>query len=94
MKQNQIILAILLFVFLLDIQSIFGDNSPSRPSVGVVLSGGGARGIAHIGVLRVLEKYQIPIDYIGGTSFGALIAAFYASGYDSYQIEKIIKNIN
>lgn len=94
MKQNQIILAILLFVFLLDIQSIFGDNGPGRPSVGVVLSGGGARGIAHIGVLRVLEKYQIPVDYIGGTSFGALIAAFYASGYDSYQIEKIIKNVN
>lgn len=51
-----------------------------RPKVGVALGGGFARGIAHIGVLRVLEENEIPIDYIAGTSVGALIAATYASG--------------
>lgn len=51
-----------------------------RPKVGVALGGGFARGIAHIGVLRVLEENEIPIDFIAGTSVGALIAATYASG--------------
>lgn len=53
---------------------------PNRPKVGVALGGGFARGIAHIGVLRVLEEHEIPIDYIAGTSVGALIASAYASG--------------
>jgi len=51
-----------------------------RPKVGVALGGGFARGIAHIGVLRVLEEHEIPVDFIAGTSVGALIAAGYASG--------------
>ena len=51
-----------------------------RPKIGVALGGGFARGIAHIGVLRVLEEYDIPIDFIAGTSVGALIAATYAGG--------------
>src|ERR1700732_4871976 len=51
-----------------------------RPKVGVALGGGFARGIAHLGVLRVLEEHEIPIDFIAGTSVGALIAAGYASG--------------
>jgi len=67
---------------------IWAENS--RPTIGVVLSGGGARGIAHIGVLRALEEYNIPIDFIGGTSFGALIAAFYASGYSVEEMQEII----
>jgi NTE family protein len=58
----------------------FAYNTGRRPKVGVALGGGFARGIAHIGVLRVLEQYEIPIDYIAGTSVGALIAAAYASG--------------
>ncbi|MEA2104557.1 MAG: patatin-like phospholipase family protein, partial [Candidatus Cloacimonadota bacterium] len=65
-----------------------------KKSVGLVLSGGGARGIAHIGVLQVLEKLNIKIDYIGGTSFGALVAAFYAAGYSPNEIERIIKDFN
>src|ERR1700734_4187055 len=52
----------------------------NRPKVGLALGGGFARGIAHIGVLRVLEENEIPIDFIAGTSVGALIAATYASG--------------
>src|SRR5580700_379554 len=59
-----------------------------RPKVGVALGGGFARGIAHIGVLRVLEEHQIPIDFIAGTSVGALIAATYASGTSLDEMER------
>ena len=50
-------------------------------SVGVVMSGGGAKGLYHIGVLRALEENGIPIDYISGTSMGSIIGGLYASGY-------------
>jgi NTE family protein len=58
-----------------------------RPKVGLALGGGFARGIAHIGVLRVLEEHEIPIDFIAGTSVGALIAATYASGTPLIEME-------
>lgn len=68
------------------------DSLPhSRPKIGLVLSGGGAKGFAHIGVLKVLEKEDIPIDYIGGTSMGAVVGALYASGYSATQIDSIFK---
>jgi NTE family protein len=59
-----------------------------RPLIGVVLSGGGARGLAHIGVLRVLEREGIPVDYLAGTSMGGVIAAGYAAGMSSYDLER------
>lgn len=65
-----------------------------QPKVGLVLSGGGAKGIAHIGVLKEIDKAGLQIDYIGGTSMGAIIAGFYASGYSAVQIEKIVDSIN
>jgi len=58
-------------------------------TVGLVLSGGGAKGIAHIGVLKALEKNNIPIDYICGTSSGAIVGALYTAGYTPNQIERI-----
>ncbi|SDY20773.1 patatin-like phospholipase family protein [Hymenobacter psychrophilus] len=58
--------------------------------VGLVLSGGGAKGIAHVGVLRQLERNQIPIDYIVGTSMGAIVGAMYAAGYSPDEIEQIV----
>jgi NTE family protein len=58
--------------------------------VGVVLSGGGADGIAHIGVLKALEENNIPIDYIAGTSMGALVGAMYASGYSPTEMEAMV----
>ena len=61
-----------------------------RQRVGVVLSGGGASGVAHVGVLKALEEYQIPIDYIVGTSAGALVGAMYASGYSPAEIEAYV----
>ena len=59
-----------------------------RPSVGLVLSGGGARGLAHIGVLRVLEREGIPVDYLAGSSMGGVIAAGYAAGMSSCDLER------
>lgn len=60
--------------------------------VGVVLSGGGAAGLAHIGVLKALEDNNIPIDYIAGTSMGAIIGGLYASGYSPYDIQNMLKD--
>lgn len=65
-----------------------------RPKIGLVLSGGGAKGAAHIGVLRTIEKYKIPIDYIVGTSAGSIIAAMYSIGYTPDEIEKTINSLN
>ncbi|HNX59938.1 MAG TPA: patatin-like phospholipase family protein, partial [Spirochaetota bacterium] len=63
-----------------------------RPRVGVVLSGGGAKGFAHIALLRRLEELGIPVDYIGGTSMGATIAALYAIGYTPDELERIARD--
>ncbi|MBE0484678.1 patatin-like phospholipase family protein [Marinobacter sp.] len=59
-----------------------------RPRVGLVLSGGGAKGMAHVGVLRVLEEMRVPVDVVVGTSAGAAVAALYASGMSVYEIER------
>lgn len=61
----------------------------SAQSVGVVMSGGGAKGLYHIGVLRALEENGIPIDYISGTSMGSIVGALYASGYTIEEMEQI-----
>jgi len=61
----------------------------NRPSVGLALSGGGARGLTHIGVLRILEREGIPVDYLAGTSMGGVIAAGYATGMSSYDLEQV-----
>ena len=66
----------------------------SRPKIGLVLSGGGAKGFAHIGVLKVLEELGMPIDYISGTSMGSIIGAFYAMGYSANEIEKLVLSQN
>ena len=61
-------------------------------SVGLVLSGGGAKGLAHIGVIKALEEYGIPIDYIGGTSMGAIIGGCYAMGMSTDEMIEIISS--
>ena len=61
----------------------------TRKTVGLVLSGGGAKGVAHIGAIRALEEAGIPIDYIAGTSAGAIVGGLYASGYSTEQMEDI-----
>ena len=66
----------------------------SRPKIGLVLSGGGARGAAHIGIIKVLEEMGIPIDYIGGTSMGSIVGGLYASGMSSEELEKAVTGID
>ena len=73
-------------------------NADSIPPIGgrlgLVLSGGGAKGLYHIGVIRALEENSIPIDYVSGTSMGAIIGALYASGYTPQQMEDIVLSGN
>jgi len=64
----------------------------AQQSVGLVLSGGGAKGIAHIGVIQALEENDIPIDYIAGTSMGAIVGGFYASGYTPAEMMQLIES--
>lgn len=65
-------------------------NNHKRPKIGLVLSGGGARGAAHIGVIEVLEKLGVPIDYIAGTSMGAIVGGLYASGMSTDGIAQVL----
>ena len=60
--------------------------------VGLVLSGGGAKGLTHIGIIRALEENNIPIDYITGTSMGAIIGSLYAMGYSPDDMEELLKS--
>lgn len=62
-----------------------------EPKVGLVLSGGGAKGMAHIGALKVIEESGITIDYIGGTSMGAIVGALYASGYTANELDSLFR---
>ena len=66
------------------------QERPQSPRVGLVLSGGGARGAAHIGVLKVFEQEGIPIDCIAATSFGSLVGGLYSLGYSAGEIEEIM----
>lgn len=68
--------------------------APARPRIGLVLSGGGARGAAHVGVLRALEEMRIPIDAIAGTSMGAVVGGLYASGMSAAQIERELAGVD
>jgi NTE family protein len=70
------------------------ENIKPRPKIGLVLSGGGARGITHIGVLKVLEQLRIPIDYIAATSMGAIVGGLYASGMSPADLEKQITSVS
>jgi NTE family protein len=67
-----------------------GTTTARRPSVAVVLSGGGAKGTAHVGALRVIEQAGIPIDYVVGTSMGALIGGLYSLGYTTNQLDSLL----
>jgi len=65
-----------------------------RPTIGLALSGGGAKGFAHIGVLKVLEEEGIPVDYISGTSMGSIVGGLYSMGYSAEELEKIVLDID
>jgi NTE family protein len=70
------------------------QQPPHRPRIGLVLSGGGARGAAHIGVLKVLDELHVPIDAIAGTSMGAVVGGLYATGFSADDIERIVSTLD
>lgn len=74
--------------------ALSGFAQERDPEVGLVLSGGGAKGLAHIGVLKVIEEAGVQIDHIGGTSMGAIVGALYASGYTADQLDSIFHETN
>ena len=78
------------FTWLLSAQENVAQKKDVK--IGLVLSGGGAKGFAHVGVLKVLEEAGIRIDYIGGTSMGAIIGGLYASGYSASELDSILMN--
>src|SRR3954468_12679444 len=69
-------------------QTTEANAASRRPRIGLVLGGGGARGAAHIGVIKVLEEMHIPVDYIVGTSMGSIVGGAYASGASPAEMEK------
>lgn len=85
---------ILLFLFFTVLSYAQDQELKEKVKVGLVLSGGGAKGMAHIGALKVIEEAGVQIDYIGGTSMGAIIGAMYASGYSASQLDSIFRNID
>ncbi len=71
-----------------------GEEPPRRPRIGLALGGGGARGMAHVGVIRALERLHVPIDFIAGTSMGSIVGGLYACGYTPDEMETLIRSIH
>ncbi len=82
------------FIIFFFLSLILTGYAKDRPKVGLVLSGGGAKGFAHIGTLQMLDSLKIPVDYIVGTSVGGIVGALYAIGYSGFDLEKIAFNIH
>ena len=103
MKRNCFLVCVLLSSILcaqeIPVAPAPADSKPTtaggrRPRIGLVLEGGGALGLAHVGVLKWLEEHRIPVDVIAGTSMGSVIGGIYASGESPLQIETLIRNIH
>lgn len=89
--------AVVLALMAAPVSIALGQSQPAagaRPRIGLVLSGGGARGVAHVGVLKVLEQAHVPIDAIAGTSMGAVVGGLYASGMSAAEIEAMMTTVD
>ncbi len=85
------------FVLFICLFSLFGfaqETLSENPKIGLVLSGGGAKGLAHIGVLKVIDSLDLRIDYIGGSSMGAVVGGLYATGYSGQQLDSIFREVD
>ncbi len=90
-----VILFVVLFSFFIFLSGVsLAGERQQRPKIGLALGGGGAKGAAHIGVLKVLEELKIPIDCIAGTSMGAIVGSLYASGMSPYEIEEVLTTLD
>ena len=90
MRKNLVLFFTIFLSFYLHSQVKEGFAVPKNPKIGLSLSGGGAKGFAHIGVLKVLDSLGVKVDYISGTSMGAIVGGLYASGYTGKEIEKVV----
>ncbi len=88
------LLTLAVLMFLIPAVLPAGVNAGERPKIGLALGGGGARGAAHIGVLRTLEEMGVPVDYIAGTSMGSIVGGLYAMGMSPDDIERTIDEID
>jgi NTE family protein len=87
----------ILLCFLIVVCSVRGFSqsaTPPRPKVGLVLEGGGALGLAHIGVIQWLEEHRIPVNYVAGTSMGGLVGGIYATGYTAAEVKELVETIH
>src|SRR6516164_7251213 len=89
----------LLGAFLVCLSSAFGfsqdaNGSRTHSKLGLVLEGGGALGLAHIGVIQYLEEHHIPVSYVAGTSMGGLVGGVYATGHNATEVRDMVKGIN
>ncbi|WP_421150332.1 patatin-like phospholipase family protein [Seonamhaeicola sp. NFXS20] len=90
MKKQSFIFLVFLLVFISAKAQIYTQEKETQ-KVGLVLSGGGAKGLAHIGVLKVLDSLGVKVDYVAGSSMGAIVGALYASGYSGKQLDSIFR---
>ena len=82
-------LLVLLVAYCSITENIYADNG--RKKVAVVLSGGGAKGMAHIGVLKVIQKAGIPVDIVTGTSMGSIIGGLYSVGWNANELDSLVR---
>lgn len=90
MKKIFFVIILLLYSLIINAQVKENLSIKDKPKIGLALSGGGAKGFAHVGVLKVLDSIGVKIDYVSGTSMGAIVGGLYASGYSGKDIEKIM----
>jgi len=89
-------IAVISFLVVVSFVSGFSQSTAAvpHPKVGLVLEGGGALGLAHIGVIQWLEEHRIPVNYVAGTSMGGLVGGIYATGYSGTEVKELVKTIN
>ncbi|MEO6167526.1 MAG: patatin-like phospholipase family protein [Chitinophagales bacterium] len=94
MKQRLLAVFCIFAYFLFTVEFIAAQQKSTRPKIGLTLSGGGAKGLAHIGILQAIDSAGLKIDYITGTSMGSIVGSLYAAGYSGDDIEKIARNLD
>ena len=98
MRRTLIFILLLLLPFIAVAQEKDATGSEQAPKrrarIGVALEGGGALGLAHIGVLEWFEEHHIPVDYVAGTSMGGLVGGFYATGKSPAELKKLIQSVD
>src|SRR5712664_1133639 len=91
---RRIVFILLLLLLPLSLRAQQNPALRSRPKIGVALEGGGAMGLAHIGVLKWFEEHHIPVDYVAGTSMGGLVGGFYATGMSPDELKTLIDGMD